>query len=102
MIEWKDWRLTWDGAPAAMQFDNGSVWLDIVGDMPEGYDWELLLQEPEGSCAPPVPVWYLWPPWSPASCEFSFKSTCATTLPPESFTSRLPQSSTPRKSEQVP
>lgn len=48
MIEWKDWRLTWDGAPAAMQFDNGSVWLDIVGDMPEGYDWELLLQEPEG------------------------------------------------------
>lgn len=48
MIEWKDWRLTWDGAPAAMQLDNGSVWLDIVGDVPEGYDWELLLQEPEG------------------------------------------------------
>ena len=48
MIEWKDWRLTWDGAPTAMQLDNGSVWLDIVGDMPEGYDWELLLQEPEG------------------------------------------------------
>ena len=48
MIEWKDWRLTWDGAPAAMQFDNGSVWLDVIGDMPEGYDWELLLQEPEG------------------------------------------------------
>ena len=39
MIEWKDWRLTWDGAPAAMQFDNGSVWLDVIGDMPEGYDW---------------------------------------------------------------
>lgn len=48
MIEWKDWRLTWDGAPAAMQFDNGSVWLDVIGDMPEEYDWELLLQEPEG------------------------------------------------------
>ena len=48
MIEWKDWCLTWDGAPAAMQLDNGSVWLDIVGDVPEGYDWELLLQEPEG------------------------------------------------------
>ncbi len=31
-----------------MQFDNGSVWLDVIGDMPEGYDWELLLQEPEG------------------------------------------------------
>lgn len=48
MIEWKDWRLTWDGAPTAMQLDNGSVWLDIVGDVPEGYDWELLLQEPGG------------------------------------------------------
>lgn len=48
MIEWKDWHLTWDGAPAAMQFDNGSVWLDIVGDVPDGYDWELLLQEPDG------------------------------------------------------
>ena len=60
------------------------------------------IYDPEGSCAPPVPVWYLWPPCLPAVCESFFRFTCATTLPLESFTSRLPQSSTPRKSEQVP
>ena len=25
MIQFKDWRLEWDGSPVAMQFDNGSV-----------------------------------------------------------------------------
>lgn len=48
MIQFKDWRLEWDGSPVAMQFDNGSVRLEIVGEMPTGYDWELLMREPEG------------------------------------------------------
>ena len=48
MIQFKDWRLEWDGSPVAMQFDNGSVRLEIVGEMPAGYDWELLMREPEG------------------------------------------------------
>ena len=48
MIQFKDWRLEWDGSPVAMQFDNGSVRLEIVGEMPTGYDWELLVREPEG------------------------------------------------------
>ena len=48
MIQFKNWRLEWDGSPVAMQFDNGSVRLEIVGEMPTGYDWELLVREPEG------------------------------------------------------
>ena len=48
MIQFKDWRLEWDGSPVAMQFDNGSVRLEIVGELPTGYDWELLMREPEG------------------------------------------------------
>ena len=48
MIQFKDWRLEWDGSPVAMQFDNGSVRLEIVGEMPTGYNWELLVREPEG------------------------------------------------------
>ena len=48
MIQFKDWRLEWDGSPVAMQFDNDSVQLEIVGEMPTGYDWELLMREPEG------------------------------------------------------
>ncbi len=48
MIQFKDWRLEWDGSLVAMQFDNGSVRLEIVGEMPTGYDWELLVREPEG------------------------------------------------------
>lgn len=48
MIQFKNWQLEWDGAPVAMQFDNDSVRLEIVGEMPAGYDWELLMREPEG------------------------------------------------------
>ena len=48
MIQFKDWRLEWDGSPVAMQFDNDSVRLEIVGEMPTGYNWELLMREPEG------------------------------------------------------
>lgn len=48
MIRFEDWRLVWNGAPVAMQFDNGSAALEIQGAMPEGYNWELLMQEPEG------------------------------------------------------
>ena len=31
MIQLKEWHLTWDGAPVAMQFDSGSVPLDVIG-----------------------------------------------------------------------
>ena len=31
MIQFKNWQLEWDGAPMAMQFDNDSVRLEIVG-----------------------------------------------------------------------
>lgn len=31
MIQFKEWHLTWDGAPVAMQFDSGSVPLEIPG-----------------------------------------------------------------------
>ena len=48
MIQFKNWQLEWDGAPVAMQFDNDSVRLEIVGEMPAGYDWALLMREPEG------------------------------------------------------
>ena len=48
MIQFKNWQLEWDGAPMAMQFDNDSVRLEIVGELPPGYDWELLMREPEG------------------------------------------------------
>ncbi len=49
MIQFKNWQLEWDGAPMAMQFDNDSVRLEIVGELPPGYDWELLMREPEGA-----------------------------------------------------
>ena len=42
MIQFKEWHLTWDGAPVAMQFDSGSVPLEIRGELPEGYDWEAV------------------------------------------------------------
>ena len=48
MIQFKEWHLTWDGAPVAMQFDSGSVPLEIRGELPEGYDWEVLMEAPEG------------------------------------------------------
>ena len=46
MIQFKEWHLTWDGAPVAMQFDSGSVPLEIRGELPEGYDWEVLMEAP--------------------------------------------------------
>ena len=48
MIQFKEWHLTWNGAPVAMQFDSGSVPLEIRGELPEGYDWEVLMEAPEG------------------------------------------------------
>ena len=42
MIRFEDWRLVWDGAPVAMQFDNGSTALEIRGTLPENPDPSVL------------------------------------------------------------
>ena len=45
MIHYEDWRLWADPGPAiARQYDNLTRRLEIVGDLPEGWDWTLLVQ----------------------------------------------------------
>ena len=43
MIEFKNWTLTGDGL-LARQYDNLSRRVEVVGDLPEGWEWELLVQ----------------------------------------------------------
>ena len=43
MILFKDWNITVTGL-VARQYDNLSRRIDIEGDLPEGYDWQLLVQ----------------------------------------------------------
>ena len=45
MIHFDDWLLTKDEGPfIARQFDNLTRRLEILGDIPEGWDWTLLVQ----------------------------------------------------------
>ena len=45
MIHYEDWRLWADPGPAiARQYDNLTRRLEITGDLPEGWDWTLLVQ----------------------------------------------------------
>lgn len=45
MIHYEDWRLWADPGPAvARQYDNLTRRLEIVGDLPEGWDWTLLVE----------------------------------------------------------
>ena len=45
VIHYEDWRLWADPGPAiARQYDNLTRRLEIVGDLPEGWDWTLLVQ----------------------------------------------------------
>ena len=45
VIHYEDWRLWADPGPAiARQYDNLTRRLEIVGDLPEGWDWTLLVE----------------------------------------------------------
>ena len=45
VIHYEDWRLWADPGPViARQYDNLTRRLEITGDMPEGWDWTLLVQ----------------------------------------------------------
>ena len=45
VIHYEDWRLWADPGPViARQYDNLTRRLEIVGDLPEGWDWTLLVQ----------------------------------------------------------
>ena len=45
VIHYEDWRLWADPGPAiARQYDNLTRRLEIAGDLPEGWDWTLLVQ----------------------------------------------------------
>ena len=43
MIKFENWRITCDGL-LAYQYDNLSRRVEVVGDLPEGWTWELLVQ----------------------------------------------------------
>lgn len=44
MIIFKDWTITAPRGVIARQFDNLSRRLEVVGELPEGYTWDLLVQ----------------------------------------------------------
>lgn len=44
MIIFRDWTISLSGPLLAMQYDNLSRRLDVVGDLPEGYDWAMLVR----------------------------------------------------------
>ena len=43
MITFDNWRLASDGAVLAMQYDNMSRLLEVLGDIPEGWTWTMLV-----------------------------------------------------------
>ena len=62
MIQFKEWHLTWDGAPVAMQFDSGSVPLEIRGELglttPLEAEFDALRAKYGNKIAPlVVPIW---------------------------------------------
>ena len=44
MITFNNWTISVCGAPIAMQYDNLSRSLNIVGEMPDGWDWAMLVE----------------------------------------------------------
>ena len=44
MIIYKDWQITAQRGLVARQYDNLSRRLEVVGELPEGYTWDLLVQ----------------------------------------------------------
>lgn len=47
MIQFQDWTIRAEGQVLARQYDNLIRELRIEGDMPEGWDWDLLVQAEE-------------------------------------------------------
>lgn len=44
MIVFQDWKISCTGPLLAMQYDNLTRELRVAGDLPEGYDWAVLVQ----------------------------------------------------------
>lgn len=44
MLIFSDWTIKNDGGLIARQYDNLTRELRVVGDLPEGWAWELLVQ----------------------------------------------------------
>lgn len=44
MIEFKDWSLSVDHEVLARQYDDLSRTLLVVGELPEGWEWDMLVQ----------------------------------------------------------
>lgn len=44
MITFADWTITNCGPPIAMQYDNLSRSLTVAGDIPDGWNWSMLVQ----------------------------------------------------------
>lgn len=47
MIIFKNWKITANGRLLAMQYDNLSRELKVVGEIPEGYNWSAMVQAGE-------------------------------------------------------
>lgn len=47
MIQFQDWTIRAEGQVLARQYDNLTRELRIEGDMPQGWDWDLLVQAEE-------------------------------------------------------
>ena len=44
MIKFNNWTISVCGAPIATQYDNLSRSLNVVGEMPDGWDWAMLVE----------------------------------------------------------
>lgn len=56
MIRFDDWEIFCTGQLLAMQHDNLTRELAVAGDLPEGYEWEALVQTGKYSDIIPLPL----------------------------------------------
>lgn len=56
MIRFDNWRLTHDGEIIARQFDHKTRSITITGDIPVGWNWELLVEVPEAGAFDVIPL----------------------------------------------
>ena len=47
MITFDNWIISVCGAPVAMQYDNLTRRLDVIGDIPDGWTWAMLVKAGE-------------------------------------------------------
>ena len=50
MIRFNNWTIQADGEIIARQFDNLTRTLTVAGDIPAGWDWDMLVQVGDGGC----------------------------------------------------